>query len=94
MRVDDDEQYGLIEKDQSTHLKLFSEAKEHTIEEVKRENGANTTEQSRPSPLRSEKKGPENTFKWMSRSPGWSWRKNSSARQLSTQTMELGSAPR
>jgi len=95
VRVDDDEQYGLIEKDESRHLKFFSEAKEHTVEEVKRENGAKTTEQPRPSPLRSEKKNkrPENTFMWMSRSLGWSGSENSSARQLSTQRMELGSAP-
>jgi hypothetical protein len=34
---------------------LFSEANEHTTEEVKGENGTKTTEQPRPSPLRSEK---------------------------------------
>ena len=36
---------GLNEKDESRHLKFFfSEAKEHTVEEVKTENGAKTTE--------------------------------------------------
>ena len=35
---------GVIEKDESRHLKFFSEANEHTVEEVKRENGVRTTE--------------------------------------------------
>jgi len=56
VRVDDDEHYGLIEKDQSRHLKLFFRGKgAHYRRGQERENRAKTTEQPSPSPLRSEK---------------------------------------